>query len=277
MPSYWRTSNSSAEILKCDNEAACTPPTNSTDVCALSHVGLFCEMCAEGFALAAGACVSCKDGKAASMALAVIAVVVLGALGWCVNSIKDRDETKEVVGAGGLFFKRFKLPAKLLLQVSPFICQYECSPFHAMCLQYYQIISLLEVALNLEFPPVMSGFANGASASNLDAFAIVPTGCAFAMNTHDKLLMFSITIVVTGALVGAWSVVKKKSQFKTYLIGLSFVLPTVTRLIFTTFPCVEVDTGERWLVADKSIRCDDEGEWQTAQNERCASTSTALL
>jgi len=277
MPSYWRTSYSSAEILKCDNEAACTPPANSTDVCALSHVGPFCEMCAEGFALAAGACVSCKDGKTASVALAVIVAVVLGALGWCVNSLKDRDEAKEAVGAGGLFFKRFKLPAKLLLQVSPFIFHCVCSPSHAVCLQYYQIISMLEVALNLGFPPVMSGFANGASASNLDAFAIVPTGCAFAMNTRDKLFLFSFTIVTTGAVVGAWSVVKKKSMFKTYLIGLSFILPTVTRLIFTTFPCVELDTGERLLVADKSISCDDEGERLTALNERRASTSTALL
>ena len=132
-----------------------------------------------------------------------------------------------------------------------------------MCSQYFQIISMLEVALNLEFPPLMSGFANGASASNLDAFAIVPTGCAFTMNTHDKLLMFSITIVATGTVVGAWSAIKKKSRFKTYLIGLSFILPTVTRLIFTTFPCVEVDTGESWLVADKNVSCDDEGELLT--------------
>ena len=105
-----------------------------------------------------------------------------------------------------------------------------------MCAQYYQVISMLEVALNLEFPPLMNELANGASVSNLDAFAIVPTGCAFAMNTHDKLFLFSFTIVVTGAVVGAWSVIKKKSLFKTYLIALSFILPTVTRLIFTTFP-----------------------------------------
>ena len=121
LPSYWRTSNSSADVLHCDNEAACTPPTNSTDVCALNHVGPLCEMCAKGYALAAGTCVSCKGGEAGGFALAVMALFVLGAMGWCVYSIKDRDETKEVVGAGGLFVKRFKLPAKLLLQVSLFI------------------------------------------------------------------------------------------------------------------------------------------------------------
>jgi len=117
LPSYWRTSNSSADILKCYNEAACTPPTNSTDVCALNHVGPFCEMCAEGFALATGACVSCKDGKAGSLVVCVMVLFLLCAVGWCVYSIKDREEVGAAVGAGGLFVKRFKLPAKLLLQV----------------------------------------------------------------------------------------------------------------------------------------------------------------
>ena len=27
-------------------------------------------------------------------------------------------------------------------------------------------------------------------------------------------------------------------------------------MIFSTFPCLELDTGERWLLADKSIDCD---------------------
>jgi hypothetical protein len=27
-------------------------------------------------------------------------------------------------------------------------------------------------------------------------------------------------------------------------------------MIFNTFPCLELDTGERWLLADKSIDCD---------------------
>ncbi|GMI34216.1 hypothetical protein TeGR_g11427, partial [Tetraparma gracilis] len=41
-----------------------------------------------------------------------------------------------------------------------------------------------------------------------------------------------------------------------YLVLISFLLPTMTRLIFSTFPCLELDTGERWLLADKSIDCD---------------------
>ena len=43
---------------------------------------------------------------------------------------------------------------------------------------------------------------------------------------------------------------------RSYLVLISFLLPTMTRLIFSTFPCLELDTGERWLLADKSIDCD---------------------
>ena len=49
-----------------------------------------------------------------------------------------------------------------------------------------------------------------------------------------------------------------RSYARSYLVLISFLLPTMTRLIFSTFPCLELDTGERWLLADKSIDCDSE-------------------
>jgi len=35
----------------------------------------------------------------------------------------------------------------------------------------------------------------------------------------------------------------------------SFILPSVARLVFSTFTCISLDTGESFLVADKSIDC----------------------
>ena len=51
-------------------------------------------------------------------------------------------------------------------------------------------------------------------------------------------------------------IVLTRSHARSYLVLISFLLPTMTRLIFSTFPCLELDTGERWLLADKSIDCD---------------------
>ncbi|GMI24111.1 hypothetical protein TeGR_g10287, partial [Tetraparma gracilis] len=47
-----------------------------------------------------------------------------------------------------------------------------------------------------------------------------------------------------------------KGSSSEYLFVISFLLPTTTTMIFSTFPCLELDTGERWLLADKSIDCD---------------------
>ena len=51
-------------------------------------------------------------------------------------------------------------------------------------------------------------------------------------------------------------IVLTRPHARSYLVLISFLLPTMTRLIFSTFPCLELDTGERWLLADKSIDCD---------------------
>ena len=48
LPTCWRTSNSSSDVLKCANEAACSPPTNSTWL-----GGPFCELCEDNYALSA--------------------------------------------------------------------------------------------------------------------------------------------------------------------------------------------------------------------------------
>ena len=260
-PTYWRTSNTSIAVLKCSNEGACTPSENSNSLCKVHHAGPFCESCEPGFALSAGICVSCEGGTAGSIAVVVIVALLLAAAGSCCYSIRGSESVsrsasgvqqvvsdlqEQAVSKGSLFVNRFKLPAKLLLQ-------------------YYQIISMLSAALDLPFPTAMSATTNAASASNLDIIALVPTGCAVETNLHDKLLTFSVGITVAGMVVGA---VRKSSFFKAYLIGLSFVLPSVTRLIFTTFPCVELDTGERWLVADKNIDCDGAGERANAATRR---------
>ena len=66
------------------------------------------------YALSAGICLSCESGGAASIALVVL--VLLFAVGWCVTAIKDRDETKETMGFLKKTKKRFKIVFKLLVQ-----------------------------------------------------------------------------------------------------------------------------------------------------------------
>ena len=76
-PTFRRTSNASNDILKCPNEAACTPPTNSTSICATGHGGPFCELCEDNYSLSAGDCVSCESGGANITSLVVMALLVV--------------------------------------------------------------------------------------------------------------------------------------------------------------------------------------------------------
>ena len=85
--------------------------------------------------------------------------------------------------------------------------------------------------------------------SNLDMFSVVPVGCAFAVSSDDKLLMYTIFVIVVAAIVFA-VVLSKESKitnqvFHVFLMAMSFILPTSTTVIFSTFPCMELDTGER--------------------------------
>ena len=47
-----------------------------------------------------------------------------------------------------------------------------------------------------------------------------------------------------------------RSAFSFFLSMNSFILPMLTTLIFSTFPCKSFDDGKRLLMADLSIDCD---------------------
>ena len=58
----------------------------------------------------------------------------------------------------------------------------------------------MSVSLDLPFPLAMTSTAQVASVRNLDVFSMVPVGCAFSASSDDKLLMYTIVVVVTGAI-----------------------------------------------------------------------------
>jgi len=111
---------------------------------------------------------------------------------------------------------------------------------------------MLSVALALPFPPIMFGVANVGGVANLDVFSFAPTGCAVVLDIHRRRRSYTVIILVAGL---ATSVSKSAQAFQGFLVAVSFVLPSVTRLIFSTFTCVSLDAGGSVLVADKSINC----------------------
>jgi len=203
-------------------------------------------VCEDEFAFAAGSCVSCKDDSAKTSGFAALFLFVVAIAGYGIFASRQKygvqqrakgDALRRTAAQGKSWaktaFKRYKVGGKLVLQ-------------------YYQMVSMLSVALALPFPPIMSGVANVGGVTNLDVFSFAPTGCAVVMDIHRRMLSYTVVIIVAGL---ATSVSKSASHFQGFLVAVSFILPSVTRLIFSTFTCVSLDTGESFLIADKSIDC----------------------
>ncbi|GMI41991.1 hypothetical protein TeGR_g322 [Tetraparma gracilis] len=123
------------------------------------------------------------------------------------------------------------------------------------CKPYLQIVSMLEVSLDIKFPSIMNKATRVGSASNVNFMGLAPVGCVgLRLNQDEKMLGFTAVLLALGA---AAALLRKNGLvLQAYLVVISFLLPTTTSMIFSTFPCLELDTGERWLLADKSIDCD---------------------
>jgi hypothetical protein len=178
---YWRASNESMEVLQCGEVEACTG--NGTSTCAEGHRGPLCELCAEGWAMADGVCVGCGAGGSGKVWGALGAfgfvAVLLGVCGYAAYSANE----KRVDGMKDRF-KVLKVPVKLVLQ-------------------YLQIMSMLEVSLDMKFPSIMGGLARASSASNVNFMGLAPVGCVgWGWNQDEKLLGFTSVLLVLGTAAG---------------------------------------------------------------------------
>jgi hypothetical protein len=133
--------------------------------------------------MAGGVCVGCGAGGSGKVWGALGAVgfvaVLLGVCGYAVYSANE----KRVDGMKDRF-KVLKVPVKLVLQ-------------------YLQIMSMLEVSLDMKFPSIMGGLARASSASNVNFMGLAPVGCVgWGWNQDEKLLGFTSVLLVLGVAVG---------------------------------------------------------------------------
>jgi hypothetical protein len=134
-------------------------------------------------------------------------------------------------------------------------------------LQYIQIVAMLDFSLNLKFPRKFSATKKAFGFANFDIITILPFGCYMSTNHHDKLVMYTTIPMVFSAtmLLIFWvfrNNEKRKSlansAFSAFLSVNSFILPMLTSLIFSTYPCKTFDDGRRLLMIDLSVDCDSE-------------------
>ena len=133
-------------------------------------------------------------------------------------------------------------------------------------LQYLQIVAMLDFSLDIRFPSNFNKTKKIFTIANFDIIAVLPIGCYVKTNHHDKLVMYTILpMVFSFAMLLIFWVFRKSEQrkglansaFSAFLSVNSFILPMMTSLIFSTYPCMTFDDGKSLLMADMSIDCDE--------------------
>ena len=96
---------------------------------------------------------------------------------------------------------------------------------------------------------------------NLNPFQLMNLGClSSGFNFHAQLVIMTIfplilcaALFLIGSLRRSW-----KGMMETLiLVVLYAVLPSVSTTVFAAIPCDELDTGEKFLIVDYAINCDE--------------------
>ncbi|GMI40400.1 hypothetical protein TeGR_g11912, partial [Tetraparma gracilis] len=127
--------------------------------------------------------------------------------------------------------------------------------------EYSQILGSLSVTMLVDFGPAFSGLTQLLAASNLDFVSFLPLGCVASMDHHGRLLGYTVGILILDAVLLLAYKAAGKGKGGQVLMALflvnSFLLPQVSMVIFSTFPCTQFDGDYgTYLTADKSIDCD---------------------
>jgi hypothetical protein len=184
-PGHWRSTNASVEVLQCDEDEACI--NNGTDVCAVGHRGPLCELCLPDYAASQGVCVSCDSSGAKSagaFAVVGVIVVIIGIMLLGVYSF-NKDRVKKLKeGSFQAAKDLLGVPIKLVIQ-------------------YVQIVSMMEVSLDIKFPKTMKSTATSFSLANVEFMSLAPVGCVGLGMDHDsKLLLYTGVLMGIGVVVG---------------------------------------------------------------------------
>jgi hypothetical protein len=127
-----------------------------------------------------------------------------------------------------------------------------------------QIVAMLGFSLDMKFPENFNETTSLMSLANVDVITVLPFGCYVRTNHHDKLMLYTLLPAFASAVLLLIFFALKRTRhksisggaFSAFLNMNSFILPMLTSLIFSTFPCTTFDDGSRLLMADLSIDCD---------------------
>ena len=252
---FWRATTTSKEILQCHNEDACLGGvTGSEGYCEVGYEGPYCGICSEGYSESLSfSCRKCsEDSSDAIFTSLIVSFVGLGSICILVSYLTSSDISESNKGLIGLLKKYVPLQSLKILVVT------------------WQILTQFSAVANVTYPDIYQKFLDGLDIFNFDFSWILSAGCVMDIDFHDKLLMVTITPIVSLAFLActytaaSWKnrenyevLVKIQDRHVSMVLLLTFlVYSNVSSVLFKAFSCEHLDDGKYYVRSDYSIQCD---------------------
>ena len=216
-----------------------------TGLCADGYAGNLCQTCGSGYSCTGRfQCAKCP-GLTSNIALTILiliaAVLVVAVIVY--TAIRSAQKPRSLIA---IYLKIF--------------------------MNYLQMV-VVSSSLNLNWPSFVRAFLSGQEQAGGVAEQLFSFECLFQDITITKGNMYvtkliGISILPLGMFAVAaltwisvwWCFRIKETGLKmraTVVVILFILHPTVTKMMFSFFACMDLGTGDFWLIADLSIKCWD--------------------
>jgi len=244
---YWRSSNLTTNILPCPNSNACIGSSDLANVsltgtCAKGYYGNLCNGCELGyFRSEAHVCNTCPVMWVNNILMTVFCFLLLLIASLMIaSSIRSATKPKSLLS---IYMKIF--------------------------MNYLQLV-LACTSVNLNYPKQFLDFSRAQGKVGSVDDQVFSFSCYFdnpdsIESIQKKILIIAIAPVLVALLAAfAWTcikIIRRNTSFalckgEASVIIVFFLLhPTITRNAFSQFDCMTIDSGERWLVSNLTVKC----------------------
>lgn len=242
---YWRSSYSSDEIYECLLQDACLggDESNLLGICEDGYEGNLCQSCKDGYSrVSTNQCAECPDDTTNGLILLGIFTLMILVIG-----ITARSSISSAYVEKSMFSVYFKI-----------------------LLNFFQLMSIMS-SFKFNWPGLMLELFNVTSQVDSSTSQIFSIDCMIEDQEpfYIKLIILAILPTVLAiVLLIVWGAIYCVFYFKTEkiehcmskVIGSITVVfflihPTIITFMFASFNCMEIESGEYWLLADLEIKC----------------------
>jgi hypothetical protein len=249
-PGYWRANNMTDNFIKCQEADACIGSPDDTFIsytglCANGYFGNLCQSCIKSYSRSGryqcAKCPGLTSNIAITSLIVIVALLIVALI--IFTAIRSAQRPRSLIA---IYLKIF--------------------------MNYLQMI-VVSSSLNLNWPSFVRTFLSGQEeaggvAEQLFSFECllqdinISQGSMYFAKiigmTCLPLVLFALATVTWAGVLCCFHVKEIWLKMKATMVVILFILhPNITKAMFAYFACMDLGTGELWLISDLSIKCWD--------------------